>query len=51
MLLWILLILGWAVVLFLAVSLFRLAGYADRKMRGSGSSAAHPRVRREDQAA
>jgi hypothetical protein len=33
MLLWIILVLGWAVVLLLAISLFRLAGYADRKVR------------------
>lgn len=33
MLLWIILVLGWLVVLLLAVSLFRLAGYAERKMR------------------
>jgi hypothetical protein len=34
MLLWIILVLGWIVVLVLAVSLFRLAGYAEKKMRG-----------------
>jgi hypothetical protein len=34
MLLWVILVLGWIVVLVLAVSLFRLAGYAERKMRG-----------------
>ncbi len=51
MLLWILLIIGWAIVLFLAISLFRLAAYADRKMRGSGSSVVRPRIHREDHAA
>jgi hypothetical protein len=50
MLLWILLIIGWAFVLFLAISLFRLAAFADRKMRGSGPSVAH-RVHHEDRAA
>jgi hypothetical protein len=34
MLLWVILVLGWIVVLLLAVSLFRLAGYAERKVRG-----------------
>jgi hypothetical protein len=33
MLLWIILALGWIVILFAAVSLFRIAGYADKKMR------------------
>jgi hypothetical protein len=34
MLLWIILVLGWIIVLVLAVSLFRLAGYAEKKVRG-----------------
>ena len=33
MLLWVILVLGWVVVLLLAVSLFRLAGYAEKKVR------------------
>jgi hypothetical protein len=33
MLLWIILVLGWLGILAAGVSLFRLAGYADRQMR------------------
>jgi hypothetical protein len=47
MLLWIILFLGWVVILLAAVSLFRIAGYADRKMR----RLAHRPRGREDQAA
>jgi hypothetical protein len=47
MLLWVILGMGWLAVLFAAVSLFRIAGYADKKMR---RLAQRPR-RREDQAA
>jgi hypothetical protein len=47
MLLWIILGISWAVILCAAVCLFRLAGYADKKMR---NLAQRPR-RREDQAA
>jgi hypothetical protein len=47
MLLWIILFLGWVVILLAAVSLFRIAGYADRKMR----RLAHRPRRGEDQAA
>ena len=39
MLLWIILVLGWVIVLLLAVSLFRLAGYAERKVRGRARTA------------
>jgi len=47
MLLWIILGISWAVILFAGVCLFRLAGYADKKMR---NLAQRPRGR-EDQAA
>jgi hypothetical protein len=47
MLLWIILLLGWIVILFAAVFLFRIAGYADKKMR---RLVQRPR-RGEDQAA
>jgi hypothetical protein len=47
MLLWIILGLGWLGILLAAVCLFRLAGYADKKVR---RLSARPR-RREDQAA
>ena len=47
MLLWIILGLGWLGVLFAAVCLFRIAGYADKKVR---RLAERPR-RREDRAA
>jgi hypothetical protein len=47
MLLWIILVLGWVVVLLLALSLFRLAGYADKKVR----NLARPSKPREDRAA
>jgi hypothetical protein len=33
MLLWVILGLCWLVILFAGVSLFRIAGYADKKMR------------------
>jgi hypothetical protein len=33
MLLWIILVLGWLAVLLLALALFRLAGYTERKVR------------------
>jgi hypothetical protein len=47
MLLWIILGICWGVILCAAICLFRLAGYADRKMR---NLAQRPR-RSEDQAA
>jgi len=47
MLLWVILGFSWIVILLVAISLFRIAGYADRKMR---RLAQRPR-RREDQAA
>jgi hypothetical protein len=47
MLLWIILGISWIFILCAAVCLFRLAGYADKKMR---NFAQRPR-RREDQAA
>jgi hypothetical protein len=47
MLLWIILALGWLGILLAAISLFRLANYADKKVR---RMAQRPR-RREDQAA
>ncbi len=47
MLLWIILGMGWLGVLFAAVSLFRIAGYADKKMRRLAQRPRH----REDQAA
>jgi hypothetical protein len=50
MLLWIFMVLGWALVLVLAVSLFRLAGYAERKMRARSMRAMRAR-RRDDQLA
>jgi hypothetical protein len=50
MLLWIFMVLGWVLVLGLAVSVFRLAGYAERKMRARYLRALRAR-RREDQAA
>jgi hypothetical protein len=33
MLLWFFMVLGWVLVLVLAISLFRLVSYADRKVR------------------
>jgi hypothetical protein len=51
MLLWILLVIGWAIVLFLAISLFRLAAYADRKMRGVSSHPGRSPFRHEDRVA
>ena len=50
MLLWVFMVLGWALVLILAISLFRLVGYADRKMRARSLRAMRAR-RREDHAA
>jgi len=47
MLLWMILVLGWIVILLLALSLFRLAGYAERKVRGLARSEKPP----EDRAA
>jgi type IV secretory pathway TrbD component len=47
MLLWIILGLSWIIILFAAVCLFRIAGYADKKMR---RIVQRPR-RSEDQAA
>jgi hypothetical protein len=48
MLPWFFMVLGWALVLVLAISLFRLAGYAERKMRARSLRALRAR-RREDQ--
>ncbi len=45
MLLWIILVLGWVVVLLLALSLFRLAGYAERKVRGLARNVKPPQDR------
>jgi len=50
MLLWVFMVLGWVLVLVLAISLFRLAGYAERKMRARSLRAMRAR-RREDQIA
>jgi hypothetical protein len=47
MLLWILMILGWGGVVFLAITVFRVAGHVDKKVR---SFSARPRDR-GDQAA
>jgi hypothetical protein len=47
MLLWIILVLAWAGVLVLAVTVFRVAGHVEKKVR---NFSARPR-RREDQAA
>jgi hypothetical protein len=47
MLLWVILGFGWVAILLAAISLFRIAGYADRKVR---RLAERPR-RGEDQAA
>lgn len=46
MLLWIILLTGWAAILILAISVFRLAGFAEKKMRGL----ARPVKVQEDQA-
>jgi len=52
MLLWIILGISWALILCAAVCLFRLAGYADKKMRNfKMRSFAQRSRRREDQAA
>jgi hypothetical protein len=50
MLLWIFMVLGWVLVLVLAVSVFRLAGYAERKLRARSLRALRAR-RRQDQVA
>jgi hypothetical protein len=47
MLVWVILIVGWAAVLILAISIFRLAGYAEKKVRGR----IRPVKVQEDQAA
>jgi hypothetical protein len=47
MLLWILLAVGWIAVLVLAISLFRVTAYAEKKIR----SLAHRSAQRDDQAA
>jgi hypothetical protein len=47
MLVWIILAIAWAAVLVAAVSLFRVAGYADQKLRRMVERARH----REDRAA
>ena len=47
MLLWIIILLGWVGVLALAISVFRLAGHVDRKVRGFSSRTR----RRQDNAA
>lgn len=47
MLLWMILVLGWIAILVLALWIFRLAGYAERKMRSLARSAKPP----EDRAA
>jgi len=47
MLLWVILGFSWLVILLAAISIFRIAGYADRKMRRLTQ---RPR-RNEDQAA
>jgi hypothetical protein len=46
MLIWIILAIAWAAILMAAVSLFRVAGYADQKVRRMAERARH----REDQA-
>lgn len=43
-------VLGWVLVLVLAVSVFRLAGYAERKLRARSLRALRAR-RRQDQVA
>ncbi len=50
MLLWFFMVLGWVLVMVLAVSLFRLVGYAERKMRMRSMRVMRER-RRRDQAA
>jgi hypothetical protein len=47
MLIWIILGISWAIILCAAICLFRLAGYADKKMRRFAQRPRH----REDQAA
>jgi hypothetical protein len=47
MLLWIILVLGWAGVLLLAVTVFRVAGHVEKKVRSFSTRPRH----REDQAA
>ncbi len=43
---WIILAIAWAAILVAAISLFRVAGYAEQKLRRMAQ-----RVRREDRAA
>ena len=50
MLPWFFMVFGWVLVLALAISLFKLAGYAERKMRARSLRALRAQ-RREDQAA
>jgi hypothetical protein len=50
MLLWVFMVLGWVLVLVLAISLFKLAGYAERRMKARSLRAMRAR-RREDQIA
>lgn len=50
MLLWFFMVLGWVLVLVLAISLFRLVGYANRKVRARSLRVARIR-RNEDRAA
>jgi hypothetical protein len=47
MLLWILMLLGWGGVVFLGITLFRVAGHVDKKVRNLSARPRH----REDQAA
>jgi hypothetical protein len=47
MLIWIILAIAWAAILVAAISLFRVAGYADQKLRRLTARARH----REDRAA
>jgi hypothetical protein len=52
MLLWVILLIGWAAILILAISVFRLAGYAEKKMRDRVRPVlAQPIKVQEDQAA
>ena len=52
MLLWIILLIGWAAILILAISVFRLAGYAEKKMRGLARPILAQAIKvQEDQAA
>jgi hypothetical protein len=47
MLIWIILAIAWAAILVAAISLFRVAGYADQKLRRMAGRTRH----REDRAA